>query len=206
MYLELKHLLALSGDRSVSARLAGCRAGSEHALRRAARLIDGRADLVITSDPIGDLQIAFRPLFRFEVRLAVPRAYALSGRDLVEPEDLAGECLITYPVMPSRLDVFQQFLAPAGVNPAQVRTAELSMMILELVKSGRGVAALPSWVMAAAVEAKQIAVPALGTNGLWSTLYSALRADVRGLAYLDAFFETAQQTALRTLSAIEAAR
>ena len=165
----------------------------------------GKVDLVITSDPIEDPDLGFQPLFRFEILLAVPRSHPLAARGHVEPQDLSNETLITYPVAPSRLDVFRRFLDPAGVAPACVRTSELSIMIVELVKSGRGLAVLPSWVLAPALEQRQIAAPPLGRTGVWSKLYAATRTSDQGLAYLDAFMETVRRTALRTLAIIEPA-
>ncbi|MEY6433438.1 LysR family transcriptional regulator [Thioalkalicoccus limnaeus] len=168
-------------------------------------VVEGRVDLVITSDPIADTALLFEPLFRYEVRAALHLSHPLAGRAHLEPADLRDECLITYPVAPTRLDVFSRFLTPAGIMPAGVRTTELSLMILELIKSGRGVAALPNWVMASAVDNKQIATAALGRDGVWTTLFAARRAETQGFPYLDDFIETARRTALRSLAGIRPA-
>lgn len=77
------------------------------------------------------------------MQLLVPRAHRLAERPFIEPADLAGETLISYPVCRSKLDVFSRFLTPAGIEPAAVRTSELTALIVQLVASGRGVAALP---------------------------------------------------------------
>ncbi len=42
------------------------------------------------------------------------------------------------------LDVVRHFLAPAKIKP-QRRNVELTAAILQLVASGRGIAALPEW-------------------------------------------------------------
>ena len=44
------------------------------------------------------------------------------------------------------LDVVRQVLEPAGVRPAR-RTTELTVAMLQLVASGRGVATLPLWAV-----------------------------------------------------------
>jgi LysR family transcriptional regulator for metE and metH len=166
-------------------------------------LAEGKVDLVITSDPVEAPNLVFQPLFRFEVLLAMAKSHPLAGKRFVEPPDLARETLITYPVGPERLDVFQYFLNPAGVQPEGLRTSELSLMILELVKIGRGLAALPNWVLAGALARKQIAALRLGKSGLWSTLYAAIRAADHELAFLNAFIEIARHTAQHTLSNIK---
>jgi len=54
-----------------------------------------------------------------------------------------------------------------------VRYSELTLMIVELRKSGRGVAALPNGALATAPAKQQIAMCSLGESGLCSTLYAA---------------------------------
>ncbi|WP_435103268.1 LysR family transcriptional regulator [Arhodomonas sp. AD133] len=157
-------------------------------------LVRGDIDMVITSDPDPDLTgIHYAPLFRHEVQLAVPAESPLADRAHLEPEDLIDQTLITYPVCRSRLDVFTRFLDPAGVEPAAVRTSELSVMIAQLVASRRGVTAMPSWALDEHLSRGQIRVCRLGADGLWSTLYAAMREEEAGLPYLTAFVAAARQ-------------
>ena len=94
--------------------------------------------------------ITYVPLFTYEALLAVANQHPLAGKPFVVAEDLQKETLITYPVERDRLDIFTRFLEPADVEPAQVRTAEMTMMMMQLVASGRGVGADPrrAWVWA----------------------------------------------------------
>lgn len=110
-------------------------------------LARGDLDLVVTADPIELPGITYVPLFTYEALLAVANQHALAGRPYVVPEDLERETLITYPVERDRLDVFTRFLDPADVEPAQVRIAELTVMMMQLVASGRGVCCLPNWAL-----------------------------------------------------------
>ncbi|HRF79549.1 MAG TPA: LysR substrate-binding domain-containing protein, partial [Flavobacteriales bacterium] len=64
-----------------------------------------------------------------------------------EPKHLAGETLITYPVSIDRLDVFSRFLTPAGVLPKRHKLIETTDIMLQMVACGRGVAALPRWLV-----------------------------------------------------------
>lgn len=162
-------------------------------------LLDGQLDLVITSDPIDNPKLCFRPLFRFEILLAMSPAHALADKPFISPSDLASQTLITYPVDRFRLDIFNRFLAPAGVEPAATRTAELTLMMLELVKSDRGVSALPSWVLSDPIADRQVIARALGQHGLTSTLYAAYRCDDPGQPYLNDFVATALHSAFTEL-------
>ncbi len=158
----------------------------------------GEVDLVVSSDPEALPDVAFHPLFAYQARLVVSPAHALADKPLIQPQDLAAETLITYPVQRQRLDVFKHFLQPAGVEPAEIRQAELTAVILLLVASGRGVAVLPDWVLAADTRHGLASRP-LGEEGLRGTLYGAIRRADEDLDFLHAFLAMArEQDAERT--------
>lgn len=165
-------------------------------------LARGRVDLVITSDPVDSPGVVYEPLFGYQVMLAVAGDHRLADRKHIVPRDLRDQTLITYPVERRRLDIFNRFLEPADVQPAGQRTAELTVMIVQLVASGRGVAALPNWVLAGYVNNDYVAARPLGAGGLWATLYAAVRKDDRELAFVDAFLQRARETAFRQLTGI----
>ncbi|PRY69798.1 LysR family transcriptional regulator [Halomonas ventosae] len=162
-------------------------------------------DLVITADPQPLPGIHYEPLFRYEGLLAVARQHPLAGRPFVTPEELAEETLITYPVEHSRLDVFTQFLDPAGVRPKEVRTAELTIMMMQLVASGRGVCALPNWALTEYLERDYVKAVALGEKGVWSTLFAAIREETRGAPWMEDFLRTARETSFAVLEGIRPA-
>ncbi len=168
-------------------------------------LARGEVDLVVTSDPIDSPEIAYPALFRYQGMLALARDHALAAKSWIEPADLAAETLISYPVPRSRLDVFKYFLDPAGVEPAAVRTTELTAMILQLVASHRGVAALPSWVLTEYLARDYVAARPLGRQPFWCTLFAAVRRDEAGLPFVQDFIATARDTSFRVLHGIRAA-
>lgn len=110
-------------------------------------LARGDLDLVVTSDPLELAGITYVPLFTYEAMLAVANQHRLAGKPYIVPEDLVSETLITYPVERDRLDIFTRFLEPADIEPAQVRTSELTVMMMQLVASGRGVCGMPHWAL-----------------------------------------------------------
>jgi LysR family transcriptional regulator for metE and metH len=168
-------------------------------------LARGDLDLVITSDPIDLPGIAYLPLFRYEAQLAVALDHPFALRRAVEPADLAGEVLITYPVDRDRLDVLTRFLDPAGVEPERIRHAELTPMMVQLVASGRGVACLPNWALAEYVERELVRAVRLGERGLWPVLHAAVRDEEAGAAYLRAFADVAIATCFDRLKGIRPA-
>ncbi|MDZ7851401.1 MAG: LysR family transcriptional regulator [Halomonas sp.] len=168
-------------------------------------LVREQLDLVITADPQPLPGIHYEPLFRYEGLLAVARQHPLAGHSFVTPEELAEETLITYPVEHSRLDVFSQFLDPAGVHPRKVRTAELTIMMMQLVASGRGVCALPNWALTEYLERDYVKAVALGEKGVWSTLFAAIREETRGAPWMEDFLRTARETSFAVLEGIKPA-
>lgn len=168
-------------------------------------LARGDLDVVITSDPEPLETVQYMPLFSYEMVLAVPSQGPLGAARQIEPADLADQVLITYPVERKRLDIFNVFLDPADVEPAAVRTAELTPMIVQLVASGRGVAALPSWALDEYRNLPGMRIVRLG-NGIWRTLQAGVRAEDAETAYVQAFLEQARKTCFETLPGIRAAQ
>lgn len=109
-------------------------------------VLQNRADLAIISEPDASEAMAFHPLFRFEIVALLANTHPLTARSVLHAQDFADQTLITYPVPDDMLDVMRQVLTPQGINPAR-RTTELTIAILQLVASGRGIAALPLWAV-----------------------------------------------------------
>lgn len=169
-------------------------------------LARGDLDLVVTADPIELPGITYVPLFTYEALLAVANQHALAGRPYVVPEDLERETLITYPVERDRLDVFTRFLDPADVEPAQVRIAELTVMMMQLVASGRGVCCLPNWALHEYSSRGYVTARRLGEKGLYCTLFAAIRTDMFDAPFMRDFLLTAKDTSFATLEGVSAAK
>ena len=162
----------------------------------------GDLDLVITADPDEELGVYYFSLFSYEAVLAVAKDHPLNKREWVEAKDLAEESIITYPVDRSRLDLFTSFLDPAEIEPSHVRHAELTTMIVQLVASNRGVACLPNWALHEYLQKDYLAVKSLGEEGVWPTLYAAVRRDQAEAAFIRGFVEIAKETCFKNLRGI----
>ena len=177
-------------------------AGSFH-LDPLPALATGDLDLVITAaDPIDAPALAYDPLFGYEAQLAVGPRHPLAAREWVAPQDLAGETLIAYPVDRSRMAIFTRFLDPAGVVPARVRNAELTAMMVQLVGAGRGVACLPNWALHEYKEHNYVVARSLGEEGVWPDLHAAVRADDRGLPFIESFLNIVKAMCFENLVGI----
>ncbi len=158
-------------------------------------LLRANADLIITSDIRNSDEITYIPLFKYQLLLAVSRQHPLASEACILAEDMYDDTLITYPVERQRLDIFTKFLTPAGVEPSLVRHSQVNAMTLQLIASNRGVAALPCWVLNKKVlEQYDITALPLGEQGIWGTLYAAIRNEDVQQPYIQGFLKLARQT------------
>ncbi|MBB6056766.1 LysR substrate-binding domain-containing protein [Tolumonas osonensis] len=149
-------------------------------------LLQGDLDMVLTADLLPEEGIYYAPLFDFEMRLVVPVGHRLTGPDVITPDLLGDEVLLSYPVAPQRLDVLRHFMTPAGIKPKQIKNVDNTLMLMQMVAAGWGIAVLPDWVCQEFEPQGLIASKALG-DGLWRRLHAAIRIGDR------------QQPAIRTL-------
>lgn len=166
-----------------------------------ALLHDGQADVVITSDAAPRKNTAFEPLFAYEMLALLPNGHALEKKKFLLPKDFASETLITYPVPEDRLDLIRRVLMPAGIKPAR-REAQLTVAILQLVASRRGLAALPAWAVAPYLERGYVSARPIGKHGLWAELHAAVRKADAGRAWLADFIATVQRESFARLPGI----
>ena len=160
------------------------------------------ADVVIGSESRLQQGIVHFPLFRFEILAVLPPGHALAGKKVLEAADFTQDVLITYPVPEERIDLIRQVLIPAGVN-WQRRTTELTVAILQLVASRRGIAALPGWGIKNYLDYEYVVARRIGANGLWSDLYLSVREEDASLRYVQDFLETISQVCFARLDGIK---
>ncbi|AQW29836.1 LysR family transcriptional regulator [Ralstonia syzygii subsp. celebesensis] len=168
-----------------------------------ALLKEGRADVVIGSEPKPRRGVVFAPLFRFEILAVLPVDHPLCSRKWLEAKDFADQTLITYPVPEERIDLIRQVLAPAGV-PFTRRTTELTIAVLQLVASRRGLAALPSWGIRNYVDYEYVIAKRVGREGVWSNLYAAMARDYAEAPFAQDFIETAKSICFAQLPGVMA--
>lgn len=152
-----------------------------------ALLESGAADFAIIHDrPAPHSGIAMELLFSYETLAILSPRHAFATRAQLEPGDFLQETLISYPVEDAMLDVMRHFLTPAGIRP-QRRNVELTVAILQLVASGRGVAALPEWSVRSYLQRGYVIGKPLGRQGLRCELYAAMPESLAAKPYMRDF-------------------
>jgi LysR family transcriptional regulator, regulator for metE and metH len=150
-------------------------------------------DMLVTPDPLRRKGLHFEPVFDYEQVLVVAEKHAFAGRAYVGPAELEAETLITYPVEIERLDVYAQFLLPAGCVPKRHKTIETTDIMLQMVANGRGVAALPKWLVAEYQRQLRVVPVRLGRHGISKQIFLGVRAPDTEIDYVAAFFTLARQ-------------
>ncbi|WP_250437488.1 LysR family transcriptional regulator [Caballeronia sp. ATUFL_F2_KS9A] len=150
-------------------------------------------DVLVTPDPLKKPGLRFTPVFDYEQVLVVPEAHTLADAAHVTPEQVAQEVLITYPVETDRLDIYTQFLTPANVVPRRHKTIETTDIMMQMVASARGVAALPRWLAEEYADRMPLAVLKLGRKGIAKKIYLGTREADVSVEYLAAFIALAKK-------------
>ena len=166
-------------------------------------LHQGRADVAIVSEVDADeAGVDYHALFGFEIRALLANTHPLVAKPHLVAQDFADQTIITYPVPDEMLDLIRQVLEPAGVRPPR-RTTELTVAMLQLVASGRGVAALPLWAVQSYLDRGYVTARPIGEKGLRGELHAACLPGLSAKPYLQDFVQVTRETSFVTLKGVE---
>lgn len=150
-------------------------------------------DVLVTPDPLLRRGLVFVPVFEYEQVLVVGPSHRLATKSFVTPRDLEKETVVSYPVELERLDLYSQFLVPAGITPRRHKEIETTEIILQMVSCERGVAALPDWLVQEYRDELSLVPVRLGELGLNKKLYLGVRCDNLEKEYVHRFVQMARE-------------
>lgn len=156
-------------------------------------LLNYEIDILITPDPILKSGLHFEPVFNYEQVLIVGPLHPFRTLAYITPEQMTSETLFTYPVEPSRLDIYSLFMAPKGILPRHHKTIETTDIILQMVENNRGITALPHWLVQENKERFHIYPVRLGKKGIPKQLFIGTRKADQSINYLEAFIQLSKQ-------------
>jgi LysR family transcriptional regulator for metE and metH len=151
---------------------------------------------------VDEAGVDYHALFGFEIRALLANTHPLVPKPHLVAQDFADQTIITYPVPDEMLDLIRQVLEPAGVRPPR-RTTELTVAMLQLVASGRGVAALPLWAVQGYLDRGYVTARPIGAEGLRGELHAACLPGVSLRPYLQDFVQVTRETSFVTLKGVE---
>jgi len=165
-------------------------------------LYEHRADVAIVSDMDPQETVDYHPLFRFEIVALLANDHPLAKKEYLTAKDFAQDTLIAYPVPDDMLDVVRQVLKPAGVQPPR-RTTELTVAMLQLVASRRGIATLPVWAAQNYLNRNYVTARRITKNGLTGRLYAACLPETSSKPYLSDFVTMTRESCYLNLNSVE---
>ena len=151
-----------------------------------ALVLQDRADIAIVSEEDAAESVDFHPLFRFEIMALLANSHPLTDKPFLVAQD------------DEMLDVVRQVLEPAGVKPAR-RTTELTVAMLQLVASGRGVATLPKWAVQHYLDRGYVTARPVGPKGLTGRLYVACTGATSARPWLADFVAITRESSFLSL-------
>lgn len=161
-------------------------------------LLSHRADWAVVSEKEDNAEVIYKPLFAYEMVGLCAKDHPLANKAVWQPEDFIEQTLITYPVPDDMLDLLRKVLHPKGINPTR-RTSELTIAIIQLVASKRGIAALPFWAVKPYLERGYVVANKITEQGLYSNLYAAIRESDGQMDFIEDFYQTVKQQSFSTL-------
>jgi len=164
-------------------------------------LLEDRAELVIVSKATPRKDVVYHPLFRYEVLALMSKLHPLCRKPFLTAHDFADQTLITYPIPDDRIDVIREVLSPARINPVR-RTTELTVAILQLVASRRGIAAMPGWAVQPYLASGYVESRPVRRQGLLATLYAATSRPLSQAAYMKEFIGIMKKISFSSLKRI----
>ncbi len=164
-------------------------------------LLEDRAELVIVSKATPRKDVVYHPLFKYEVLALMSRLHPLCRKPFLTAHDFADQTLITYPIPDDRIDVIREVLSPARINPVR-RTTELTVAILQLVASRRGIAAMPGWAVQPYLASGYVESRPVRRHGLLATLYAATSRPLSQAAYMKEFISIMKKISFSSLKRI----
>ena len=129
-------------------------------------------DLAIVSAAPADRRFRPTKLFRDELIAVVPPGHEWATRPWVEPEDFRNVHLLLYSQEPAESSFVRQTLVPGGVLPHAMSGIPLTEGLLELAKSGLGIAVLARWAADAPLRDGTLRAVRVGRGGVHRDWYA----------------------------------
>ena len=159
----------------------------EYTQRPIEGLLEGKVDLVITSDDTDYPGIAYKELFRDEQVAVVPKCHPWTQKPYVTAKDFADETFIVYGRPLESVGFFRSTLMPAGVTPKKILEIELTEATVEMINAGYGVKVMATWAIKPYMNTHEIEIVPITKKGLYRTWFMAYLKDKTWHPFYDQF-------------------
>ncbi len=129
-------------------------------------------DVLFTDENDGNEQYIYQEIGKFEVVAVMANQNKLSKSIYINANDFSQQTLLTYPVKPEQLDIFNLFLNTYKQQPKNIKQVANSHVILQMVAANMGIAALPDWLVNSLSKQSLVQTKRIGKKGIFKTLYA----------------------------------
>ena len=154
-------------------------------------LLNGKVDIVLTSDHINNANLDFRPIFEDELVAIVSPDHPLASRKVIRPKDFLENPLVMYTVPDENSTILNEFFKPSGYWPNQILRLQLTEAVIEMTKAEMGMGILAEWSILPYVERGEvIAIPL--NKRIRRTWYVVSLKNWKEPRFIQAFVESLQ--------------
>jgi len=164
-----------------------------------ALLHEGRADIALVNCLEPQASTEFFHLLRYRLVAILANDHPLAQKKVLEAEDFRDATLVTYPMPEDALTIVRHVLKPAGI-PFTRRTMALTVAIVMLVSSSRGIAVLPRSVVQTYLRRKYVSARPITEPGLTAEVWAATRTEDCDKPYLLEFMTLVRETSAAHLA------
>ena len=166
-------------------------------------LLNHHIDILLTPDLEKHSTLVFESIAQYDLVLLISANHTLADINIVLPEHLSEETLLSFPIPLERMDVMTQFLNPSHIKPAKIKEIESIDLMVQMVKLERGVCVLPEWLAKHYVDKdnkqknnkQKLKTLKFGKNGLQKQLYLSMHHNQRAIPYIERFINISKEVA-----------
>ena len=129
-------------------------------------------DVLFTDEKGHDEKYIYQEIGKFEVVAVIANQNKLSKSSYLSANDFSLQTLLTYPVKPEQLDIFNLFLNTHKQQPKNIKQVANSHVILQMVAANMGIATLPDWLVNSLSKQSLVQTKRIGKKGIFKILYA----------------------------------
>lgn len=132
-------------------------------------------DVALVSNPVGDPELPAQELFSDELFAVMHTKHELAKEKYLDATQFSDQPLIVY--TGNRHAIVDEILAPAGVTPHKIVQVRITEAIIELARSGQGIAVIAGWALDDIAETEGLAAVRITKGGFKRTWHAVIGAN-----------------------------
>ncbi len=136
-------------------------------------LLEGKVNVVLTSNLEDNAAIEYTELFRDEQVAVVAKGHPWEGKAYVEASDFADQNVVIYSRPLESVTLFRQLLIPENISPKKIIEMQLTEAQIEMVKAGYCIKVISKWAIQPYLKTQPITILPVTKKGLYRTWYFA---------------------------------